>query len=121
MSLLNFQRASVYCYIEPIDMRKSFDSLFSIVKNTLNKNIFDDSLFLFVNKSRDKTKVLYWDGTGLVLFYKRLEKGHFTNFKRRTSKEVKLTVNELQLFLEGASLEMNLPLSAPKLDTRQFF
>jgi len=119
MGLL-LDKATVYCYVEPVDMRKSFDSLYSIVKNTLHKNIFDDSLFLFVNKIRDKSKVLYWDGTGMVLFYKRLEKGNFTNFKRRTSKEVKMTVNELQLFLEGSSLERELPLSAPRLDTTQF-
>ena len=101
-------------------MRKSFDSIYSIVKNELNKNIFNDSLFLFVSKGRDKAKVLYWDGTGLVIFYKRLEKGLFSNFKRRSSKEVKLSFNELQLFLEGTKLEKELPLSPEPLDTSAY-
>jgi transposase len=113
-------KTNVYCYCVPIDMRKSFDSICSIVKNELNKNIFEDSLFLFVNKFRDKAKVLYWDGTGLVIFYKRLEKGQFCNFKRRTSKEVKLSFNELQLFLEGTKLEKELPLSPEPLDTSAY-
>ena len=61
-----------------VDMRKSFDSLTSLVRNQLGKDPFAGDAFVFVGKGRDRVKILVWDGTGLVLTYKRLETGQFS-------------------------------------------
>jgi len=119
MPLLS-RKTHVYMYLEPVDMRKSFDSLFGLVKNVLGRNIFDDSLFLFISRNRDKAKVLYFDGTGMVLFYKRLEKGTFANIRRRSRNEIRMTFSELQLFLEGAKIERDLPISPEQISTKDF-
>ena len=61
------------------------------------------ALFLFVSKNRKRAKVLYFDGTGLCLFAKRLDKGHFAAVADRDrSRSVKLTLSELTQFIEGS-------------------
>ncbi len=62
-------------YTQPADMRKSFDGLSGIVRSELGREPDDGSLFLFINRRRDRIKVLYWDGDGFALWYKRLESG----------------------------------------------
>lgn len=62
-------------YTEPADMRKSFDGLSGIVRSELRREPDDGSLFLFINRRRDRIKVLYWDTDGFALWYKRLESG----------------------------------------------
>jgi transposase len=59
-------------------MRASYDSLFGRVKTVLQKDPFSGHLFLFVNKGRTSCKCLYYDGTGLVLICKRMERGTFS-------------------------------------------
>lgn len=59
------------------DMRKSFDGLAGIVQNTLGSNPCNGDVFIFINKRRDKIKLLHWQGIGFTLYYKRLEKGTF--------------------------------------------
>ncbi len=66
-----------YLYRQPTDMRKSFDGLYGIVRNKLDKNPMSGDVFLFINKKRDRIKLLRWESGGFVLFYKRLEKGTF--------------------------------------------
>lgn len=61
----------------PTDMRKGFDGLCGLVTSVLEKDPLSGQLFLFVNRRRDKMKVLYWDGDGLAIWYRRLEKGTF--------------------------------------------
>lgn len=62
-------------YLEPTDMRKSFDSLSGIVTTELNSNPTKGTVYLFVNKLRNKIKILHWRTGGFILYYKRLEKG----------------------------------------------
>ncbi|MEL6897706.1 MAG: IS66 family insertion sequence element accessory protein TnpB [Planctomycetota bacterium] len=59
------------------DMRKGFDGLCGIVTSVLEKDPISGQLFLFVNRRRDKMKILYWDGDGLAIWYRRLEQGTF--------------------------------------------
>lgn len=59
------------------DLRKGIDGFASIIQDRFKLNPFEDALYLFCNRQRDKLKCLYWDGTGFWLLYKRLEKGHF--------------------------------------------
>jgi transposase len=100
------RKLSVYAYGEPCDMRKSFNALSGLVKQELGRDFFSGDVFLFVGKDRKKAKALFWDGTGLCLYAKRLTKGRFASLWKRESGEtpLELTVTELALFLEGSEL-----------------
>lgn len=67
-----------FLYGKPCDMRKSFDSLSGIVRSELDKDPVSGEVFLFLNKPRNRLKLLHWESGGFVLYYKRLEKGTFT-------------------------------------------
>jgi transposase len=71
------RRVRVYAYGEPADMRKSFDTLSALVREKLKQDVLDGALYVFVGKDCRRAKVLFWDGTGLCVFAKRLEKGRF--------------------------------------------
>jgi transposase len=71
-STLEFQ-----LYSQPTDMRKSFDSLCGIVQNQLGKSPTNGNVYVFINKGRDKIKLLHWSGSSFTLYYKRLESGTF--------------------------------------------
>ena len=92
----------VFAYGSPADMRKGFDGLYGLVKNHLERDPLSGDLYLFVSGNRKRAKVLMWDGTGLCLYAKRLEKGRFAHLWGEDTLE--LTVAELQLFLEGSAL-----------------
>ncbi len=59
------------------DMRKGFDGLCGIVSSVLEMDPLSGQLFLFINRRCDKMKILYWDGDGLAIWYRRLEQGTF--------------------------------------------
>lgn len=86
-------------------MRSSYDSLFFRVKAMLRKDPFSGHLFLFVNQRRTTCKCLYYDGTGLVIISKRLERGIFSRINPSYRREIILTQAEFGLFFEGANLE----------------
>lgn len=64
--------------LEPCDMRKGFNGLLALVTNDFGSDVRDGSLFVFCNRRRSRLKILYFDGTGLWLMGKRLEKGTFS-------------------------------------------
>ena len=66
-----------HLYSHPTDMRKSFDGLSGLVQNKLGRNPAGGDVFIFINKRRDKIKLLHWQGNSFILYYKRLEKGTF--------------------------------------------
>jgi transposase len=93
-------------------MRKSFDTLAVLVKNELRREVLSGDVYVFVGKTRRRAKVLYWDGTGLCLFAKRLEKGRFAApWERRQEGALRWTMSELSLFLEGSELVGRIRLS----------
>ena len=94
----------VYAYPQAVDLRKGYDGLFGLVKQGLGRDPLSGDLFLFVNERRKGCKVLLWDGTGLCIFQKRLEKGRFAAPWRDDDDIVKLTASELALFIEGCDL-----------------
>jgi len=88
---------------EPVDMRKSFDGLFSVATQVLNESPLDGNLFVFFNKKKSMIKLLFWDSGGLCIIAKRLEKGTFqTPVNMSFNYEIKPT--DLQLILEGINL-----------------
>lgn len=95
------------------DMRKSIDGLAAIVQQNFQLNPFQNSLFLFCGRKRDRMKVLYWESDGFILLYKRLESGCFQWPKN--SEAVKcITPQEFRWLLEGLSLKQ--PKAIKKLD-----
>ena len=67
----------VYLHRDAVDFRKAVNGLAVLVEQELGLNPFDESLYVFCNRSRDRLKILHWDKTGFVLWYKRLEKDKF--------------------------------------------
>lgn len=106
------RRVTVYAYRAPVDMRKSFDTLTALVAQGLGRDVLAGDVFLFVGKTRRRAKVLFWDGTGLCVYAKRLEKGRFAApWSRPGEGPLSLTANELALLLEGSELVWKVPLS----------
>jgi transposase len=86
-------------------MRASYDTLFSKAKGVLHQDPFSGHLFLFINRHRTSVKCLFYDGTGLVIIAKRMERGLFSRINPMYKGEVVLTAAEFALFFEGANLE----------------
>jgi transposase len=83
-------------------MRASYDTLFSKVKGVLSQDPYSGHLFLFINARRTSIKCLFYDGTGLVIISKRMEKGLFSRINPMYRGEIILTAAEFALFFEGA-------------------
>jgi transposase len=94
----------VFAYPEPVDLRKGYDGLYGLVKQGLKRDPLSGELFLFCNRRRSGCKVLVWDGTGLCVFQKRLERGRFASLFRDDARAIELTGSELALFIEGCEL-----------------
>jgi transposase len=86
-------------------MRASYDTLFAKAKGVLAQDPFSGHLFLFVNSRRNSIKCLFYDGTGLVILAKRMERGLFSRINPMYRGEITLTHAEFALFFEGADLE----------------
>ena len=95
----------VFMAVEPVDMRKSFDGLSAAVQAVFERNVLDGHLFLFLNKRRDRIKVLWWDRDGLAIWYKRLERGTFESPRASgDAQQLKLDATELAMLLGGVPL-----------------
>jgi transposase len=102
----------VLAYPAPADLRKGYNGLSGLVLQDLGQDPLSGDCFLFVNRKQDAVKVLMWDGTGLCIFQKRLERGRFAAlWRRQEDGVVSLTMSELALMIEGCRLEAKLPLS----------
>lgn len=88
----------------PTDMRKSFDGLLALAEEHCRRNVLEGGLFLFVNKRRDRVKLLWWDDDGLAIWYKRLEQGTFEVPTKDDVSHVTLTSTQLSLLLGGIEL-----------------
>ena len=88
-----------------VDMRKSIDGLAYIVEQKFKLSAQSDMMFVFHNRHCNKVKILYWDGDGFCLLYKRLEKGKFRFPKHITDSKYTVTENELDWLLHGLRIE----------------
>ena len=92
---------SVFLHREPVDFRKAHDGLVAIVRQALREDPLDGSLYVFLNRRRDRIKLIQWDGNGLWLHYKRLEQGTF----RTLGEGPLITRAQLSMLLEGIELK----------------
>lgn len=99
------RRTKVFVCKEPVDMRASYDTLFSKAQGILKQDPLSGHLFVFISSKRTSIKCLFYDGTGLVIIAKRLGKGVFSRINPLMNSEIVLTAAEFALFFEGASLE----------------
>jgi transposase len=87
-------------------MRKSFDGLCGLVTDSMNLNALSGDVFIFINKSRSRMKLLVWDRSGYVIYYKRLEQGTFEfPVAKEDETDFEIRWEKLILILEGISLE----------------
>ncbi|MDZ4709355.1 MAG: IS66 family insertion sequence element accessory protein TnpB [Saprospiraceae bacterium] len=94
-----------WLYGEDTDMRKGFDRLHGLVKDQMHQDIFRGDIYIFINKRRNQIKLLHWEGDGLSMYYKRLEKGTY-ELPRGTIQGGGITISseQLQYILSGIIL-----------------
>jgi transposase len=93
-----------FLYRGATDMRKSFDGLCGLVTNELQKPLTTGDVFMFINKPRNSIKLLVWDRSGFVIYYKRLEAGTF-EIPEGNEKSMTIKWEELVMMLEGIALK----------------
>jgi transposase len=91
----------IYIGVEGVDMRKGFDGLYGLVRDRLGQDPLSGHLFLFANRERTRLKVLVWDGSGLWVCAKRLEKGRFRWPAATDCSCVMMRAEELAMLLNG--------------------
>jgi transposase len=99
-SSLNYQ-----LYLPGTDMRKSFDSLSGLVLGELGHRPDDGTVYIFINKARNKVKLLHWQSGGFVLYYKRLESGSFElpDYDESVG-GIQLDYTQLVMLIDGISI-----------------
>ena len=96
----------IYLCARPIDLRKSFDGLCGVIESALGRDVLQGHLFLFISKRQDRVKAIWWEPGGLVIWYKRLEKGTLELPKPDGSQTyVSLDSAQLAMLLAGVPLD----------------
>ena len=97
---------NIYLCTQPVDFRKGFDGLTGVVTTALGNNVTDGSLFLFVNRKRDRIKALWWETGGLTLWYRRLEQGT-VELPKADGDQCHVTIDsvELAMWIAGVPLK----------------
>jgi len=94
-----------YMYQSATDMRKGFNGLSGLIRNELGKDPLGGDVFIFVNRRRNRMKLLVWETSGFVLYYKLLESGTFQlPFLEQDTKSCSMTWNQLVLIMDGVEL-----------------
>lgn len=97
---------NIYVAAGYTDLRSGVNSLASIVQDTFKLNPFSDSLFLFCGRRADRMKALYWDKSGFVLVYKRIEDGRY-RWPRKEGTAITITEEQLEWLLTGMDMHQN--------------
>jgi transposase len=90
----------VWIAAAPVDMRKSFDGLAEVVRSFLGHDPLGGNVFVFRNRSSERVKILWWDGDGLTIYYKRLERGTF-RFPKSDERTIAVDGPQLLRLLNG--------------------
>lgn len=91
----------VYLHRAPIDMRRQMDGLAALVQGVMQQDPFSNCLFVFINRRRNKVKILTWEKNGFVLWYKRLERDKFAWPVKMSDVVVTLSGEQLNWLLDG--------------------
>jgi transposase len=94
----------IFLCTRPTDMRKSFDGLTGLVQECFRQDPLTGHLFLFVNRRRDRIKILYFDRDGLAIWYKRLEAGSFEMPLAAEKDGIELRPAQLAMILSGIDM-----------------
>lgn len=97
---------ALYLYLDPIDMRKSFNGLSIAARELVGADPLSGHLFIFLNRSRNLCKILWWSSGGFCLLCKRLSRGRFVLPERSLldPSHVRIDAGQLAVFLEGLDL-----------------
>lgn len=95
-----------HLYSQPTDMRKSFDGLSGLIQNNLDRNPCNGDVFIFINRTRNKIKLLHWQGVSFTLYYKRLEEGTFElpGYGKNTG-SITLSYAQIVMLVDGLSIK----------------
>ena len=100
----------IYVAVDAVDMRKGFDGLYGLVRDQLGQDPLSGHLFLFSNRTRTRLKALVWDGSGLWVCAKRLEKGRFRwPAVEANQRSVTMRAEELAMLMNGLDLKQAKP------------
>lgn len=94
-----------FLFSQSVDMRKGFDGLSGIVQQEMRRDACSGDVYIFLGKRLDRMKLLVWEPSGFVLYYKRLEAGTF-HLPKAQNQSISLTYSELSLLLEGLEVEV---------------
>lgn len=96
----------IYIASEPVDLRKGFDGLSAATRSVIRRDPLSGHLFVFINKRRNRCKILVWERSGYLLLYKRLARGRFLRPRRPPDgqRHIEVDAAELSLMLEGIDL-----------------
>ena len=104
--------SQVFVRRAPTDMRKHYDSLWGIVTSEMKHDVLSGHRFCFINKTRKRLKILWWDGTGLLVLCKRLDKGLFiAPWLHKGEGPLVISEHEMALLLEGNEIVGRVKLS----------
>lgn len=97
----------IYVALEPVDMRYSFDRLSGIAREQVGYDARSGALFVFFGRRRDALKILFFDGSGMCQFYKRLDRGTFQlpERERETEQHVEVDAATLEALLDGIAVD----------------
>jgi transposase len=99
----------MHLHQQPVDFRQSINGLVNLIENSLGLSPFDEALYIFGNRQRNKIKVVYWDKTGFCLWYKRLEQNKFHWPKPGDEKIMVLTHEQFSWLLRGLDIKKLTP------------
>jgi transposase len=96
----------IYLAAEPVDLRRGFDGLASATREILRRDPLSGHVFAYVNRRRNRMKLLLWQPGGFLIVYKRLEVGtfRFARVPRMGERHVEIEASELVLMMEGIDL-----------------
>lgn len=94
-----------YLYNKPTDMRKGFNGLYAIIRSQLKADALSGEVYVFINRGRNRIKLLRWEPGGFVCYYKRLEQGTMKNIALEGELSTAIRWTDLVLLIEGITVE----------------
>ena len=113
----DLQLPEVFLHRQPVDFRKSIDGLSAIVERDMQQSPFSKQLYIFINKRRNRLKILFWEDNGFCLYYKRLEQKQFHWPRHLEDEVVGGGGGGLNWLLDGINIKYLMPARPPQYAT----